>query len=172
MRIGQAIPVLLLCLFLVPHPALAEDALPAPGKDGAVLIFYWQDCPICNSYAPEINRICAAYTNFAFYIVQVDPDLTQSGADKHAKDYLLRPAVLLDGKHRLAKRVGATITPEAVVFGKKKNVLYRGRIDNLYASLNQRRAVATEHDLRDALDAIAAGRPIKAQWPATGCLIQ
>jgi hypothetical protein len=52
-------------------------------------------------------------------------------------------------------------------------VLYRGRIDNLYPSLSQRRAAATEHDLQDALDAITADKPIKkAQWPATGCAIQ
>jgi hypothetical protein len=51
-------------------------------------------------------------------------------------------------------------------------VLYRGRIDNLYADLNQRRAEATEHDLRDALDAIVDGRPIKSQPPPIGCAIQ
>jgi len=151
---------------MVQRPLQVED------KAGSVLIFYWHDCPICNSYAPEINRLCSAETNFAFYIVQVDPDLTPTAALKHAKDFRLLPPVLLDGKHRLVKLAGATITPEAVVFGKNKIVLYRGRIDNLYPSLNQRRAEATEHDLQDALDAITAGKPIKAQWPAVGCSIQ
>jgi hypothetical protein len=144
----------------------------AADKTGSVLIFYLHDCPICNSYAPEINRLCAAHTNFAFYIVQVDPDLTPAAALKHAKDFALLPPVLLDGKHRLVKLAGATTTPEAVVFGNNKNVLYRGRIDNLYPSLDRRRAEATEHDLQDALDAITAGKPIKAQRPAMGCAIQ
>jgi hypothetical protein len=150
----------------------AQRPLQAAGKAGSVLIFYWHDCPICNSYAPEINRLCSANTHFAFYIVQVDPDLTPAEAQKHTKDFALRPPVLLDGEHRLVKLAGATTTPEAVVFGTNKNVLYRGRIDNLYPSLNQRRAGATEHDLQDALDAITAGKPIKAQWPAIGCAIQ
>ena len=145
---------------------------PFEAETGSVLIFYWHDCPICNSYAPEINRICAAHTNFSFYIVQVDPDLTPAAGQKHARDFALRPDVLLDGKHRLVKLAGATTTPEAVVFGKHKEMLYRGRIDNLYSSLSQRRAEATEHDLREALDAITSGKPVKAQQPATGCAIQ
>jgi len=149
-----------------------QRPLEAGDKAGSVLIFYWQDCPICNSYAPEINRICKAYTNFAFYIVQVDADLTPAAARKHAKDFALLPPVLLDGDHRLVKLAGATTTPEAVVFGKNKDVFYRGRIDNLYPSLDRRRADATEHDLRDALDAIAAGKTVKAQPPAMGCAIQ
>ena len=178
----QALPALLLSALWLGSGATARaqdepvrdvtGTVQRPLEAGSVLIFYWHDCPICNSYAPEINRLCAAHTNFAFYIVQVDPDLTPAAAQKHAKDFALRPAVLLDGKHRLVKLAGATTTPEAVVFGKNKTVLYRGRIDNLYASLSQRRAEATEHDLQDALDAITAGKAIKAQWPATGCLIQ
>jgi peroxiredoxin len=141
-------------------------------KAGAVLIFYWHDCPICNAYAPEINRICAAYTNFSFYIVQVDPDLTAEKARKHAKDYGLIAPVLLDNQHHLVKLAGAKATPEAIIFVKDMNVLYRGRIDNLYPSLNKRRLTATQHDLRNALDAIASGKPIGVQRPPMGCAIQ
>jgi mono/diheme cytochrome c family protein len=148
-----------------------QHPLQAGTKSGSVLIFYWHDCPICNSYAPEINRISARYTNFAFYIVQVDPDLTPAAAKVHARQYSLQPPVLLDGRHRLVRLAQATIAPEAVVFARDGSVAYRGRIDNLYASLNKRRAEATEHDLRDALDAIAAGRPVTRQPPAEGCAI-
>ena len=44
-------------------------------KDASVLVFFWQDCPVSNGYAPELNRIAASHTNCAFYIVQVDPEL-------------------------------------------------------------------------------------------------
>jgi mono/diheme cytochrome c family protein len=145
--------------------------LEAGTNTGSVLIFYWHDCPICNSYAPEINRLSEHYTNFAFYIVQVDPDLTPAAARDHARQFDLRPPVLLDGRHRLVRLAKATVAPEAVVFGKDGNVAYRGRIDNLYADLNKRRPEATEHDLRAALDAIAAGRPVTSQPPPMGCLI-
>ncbi|HEY3863553.1 MAG TPA: redoxin domain-containing protein [Verrucomicrobiae bacterium] len=141
------------------------------GKAGSVLLFYWHDCPICNSYAPEINRLSADYTNFSFYIVQVDPDLTPEAARTHARQYDLHAPVLLDPRHRLVRLANATVAPEAVVYVKGGRAIWRGRIDNLYASLNQRRAEATVHDLRDALNAIAAGRPVSAGQPAMGCLI-
>lgn len=144
-----------------------------PLAPDSVLIFYWHDCPICNSYAQEIDRLAKTYSHFSFYIVQVDPDLTAAAARKHARDFDLRPPVLLDGAHRLVHLAGATVTPEAVVFGRNKEVLYRGRIDNLYASLSQRRGAATEHDLSDALEAIQAGKPTTTNGPpAMGCLIQ
>src|SRR5438105_14126768 len=127
---------------------IAHHPFESRGKAGSVLIFYWHDCPICNSYAPEINRLYAAYTNFAFYIVQVDADLTATAAREHAKEYALRPPVLLDPHHRLVKLTKPTVTPEAVVLDKKRHVLYRGRIDDLYAALGKRRPSATQHDLR------------------------
>jgi hypothetical protein len=146
--------------------------LPA-GKLASVLIFFWHDCPICNSYIPEINRICATQTNFDFYVVQVDPDLTPSAAKNHARDYDVRPPVLLDPRHHLVKLAKATVTPEAVIFGMDKKVLYRGRIDDLYAALGKKRASATEHNLREALETISAGKRLKKkETKAIGCLIQ
>jgi thiol-disulfide isomerase/thioredoxin len=106
--------------------------LEAGTNAGSVLIFYWHDCPICNSYAPEINRLSAAYANFAFYIVQVDPDLTPNAARVHARQFELRPPVFLDRRHLLVRLAKASVAPEAVVFGKDGNVQYRGRINNLY----------------------------------------
>jgi AhpC/TSA family len=141
-------------------------------KVATVLFFYCQDCPISNSYAPEINRICASHTNFAFYIVQVDPDLTPAAAKEHAREYDLRAPVLLDPQHRLVKLAKATVTPEAVVLGKDGQLLYRGRIDDLYAGLGKKRAAITQHDLRDALDTITAGKKLKPkETKAIGCLI-
>ena len=149
------------------HPLDPADKL------GSVLFFFWQDCPISNGYVPEINRLYAAHTNFAFYIVQVDPELTLAGAKEHAHKFDLHPHVLLDPQQRLVKLTGATVTPEAVVLGKSGTVLYRGRIDNLYASLGKKRSAATKHDLLDALDNIAAGKAVKQkETKAIGCSIQ
>ena len=152
---------------------VARRPLEPAQKAASVLLFYGHDCPVSNGYAPEINRICASYTNFAFYIVQVDPDLTKAAAKEHARQYALQAPVLLDPEHRLVKRLKATVTPEAVIVGKKSQILYRGRIDDLYASLGKKRSAATQHDLREALDAISAGKPVKKkETKANGCLIQ
>jgi hypothetical protein len=151
---------------------VAHDPLAPGDKMGSVLIFYLHDCPICNSYAPEINRIAATFTNFAFYIVQIDPDLKLEAAKQHARQYALRPVVLLDPGHELARRVRATVTPEALVIGKDGGIVYRGRIDNLYVEPGKKRSSATTHDLRDALETIKAGHRVKQkETKAVGCLL-
>jgi hypothetical protein len=71
------------------------------------------------------------------------------------------------------KVAGAEVTPEAVVLDRKSVVRYRGRIDDLYAALGKKRARVTRHDLRDALDSIAAGKRVKQkETKAIGCLIE
>jgi hypothetical protein len=149
------------------HPVKPTD------KVASVLVFFWQDCPVSNGYAPELNRIAASHTNSAFYIVQVDPELTPAAAREHARQYHLSMPVLLDPKHQLVKLAGATVTPEAVVFGNNGEVLYRGRIDDNYAAFGKKRATVREHDLINALDAIAAHQRVKVKETKTiGCLIQ
>jgi hypothetical protein len=65
------------------------------------------------------------------------------------------------------------VTPEAVVLGKGGEVLYRGRIDDNYLAFGKKRAAARQHDLSDALDAIAAGQTVKEkETQAIGCVIQ
>src|SRR5207237_6142025 len=119
------------CTGVVRHPFdLAEHK-------AVVLIFISRECPISNSLAPEINRITAAYTNFAFYLVHADPDTKPEDASRHARDFLLQAPVLLDRAHRLVKAAGATMTPEAVVLDADRKVLYRGRINALYAALGK-----------------------------------
>lgn len=147
--------------------------LEAGTKVASVLVFYWQDCPVSNSYVPELNRIAASHTNFAFYIVQVDPELRRAAAREHARKFDLRLPVLLDPHHRLVKLAKATVTPEAVVIGKNEQILYRGRIDDRYAALEKMRSAATEHDLIEALDTLGAGKPLKkTETTAIGCMIQ
>src|SRR4051812_7196765 len=141
-------------------------------RKAAVLIFISTDCPIANSFAPEINRIVARYTNFAFYLVHADPDLKAEEARKHARDFALQAPVLLDPTHRLVKLAGATMTPQAVALNAEGKVLYRGRINDLYAALGKKRYRVTRHDLREALDAIAAGNPPpNSETKVIGCYI-
>jgi len=150
---------------------------PMEQKDSkaAVCIFVTQDCPVCNSYAPEINRIFNVYAGkgVAMYLVQVDPDLSLDAARKHAKDYSLACPVLLDARHGLVAAAGAKITPEAFVFSPDGRTLYHGRIDNTYADFGKARQVVTQHDLRDVLDALLAGKPLPVtQTDVVGCVIQ
>ena len=71
-----------------------------------------------------------------------------------------------------AAAVHASVTPQAVVMGKNGELLYSGRIDDLYTALGKKRGTATQRDLREALDAITAGKRLKKRaTTAIGCLI-
>jgi hypothetical protein len=87
-------------------------------------------------------------------------------------EFAYRFPMLLDPSQILVRHTGATITPEALVMTPSGRVLYQGRIDNRIASLGVRRPEATEHDLRNALDDVLAGRPVaRPRTTAYGCII-
>ena len=178
LRPSRLLPALitLLCLLAIGSRAEAGGGpLPsAVGKKAVVLLFIARDCPVSNSYAPEIGRIIARYTplKVGFTLVYPDPDTSLAAARQHAKDYGYTCPLLLDSTHKLVRRAGATVTPEAAVFAPGGRLLYRGRIDDLYLGFGKRRNAATRHDLRDALDAVLAGHAVPApRTEAIGCFI-
>ncbi len=146
-----------------------------PDGKASVLFFITSDCPTSNSYAPEIQRICSQYgpKQVACNLVYVDPDLTLADVKKHMEEFKYHgiPAIL-DSTQKLVNATGATVTPEAAVIGASGRVLYRGRIDNVYASLGKRRPEATEKDVRKALDEVLSGKPVSTpKTKAIGCYI-
>jgi hypothetical protein len=151
-----------------------EVDLFSPTHRATVLLFITNDCPISNAYAPEIHRLCDQYTrqDIAFYLVYADPSLSAADARRHYTDYAYRCPALLDPRHQLAQRSGATVTPEAVVFLPDATLIYRGRIDNLYVDFGKPRYAATTHDLKDMLESIIQNRPVQQTFtPAIGCHI-
>jgi peroxiredoxin len=144
------------------------------GTKAAVLFFITNDCPITNSYMPEINRIVASYEarEIAFYAVYTDPTVSLAAIRKHARAYGLRMRLVPDTKHELVHSVGATVTPEVAVMERGGKVVYLGRIDDLYVDLGKRRAAPTRRYLRDALDAVLNGKPVAvAKIDPVGCFI-
>jgi AhpC/TSA family len=147
-----------------------------PAGPASVLFFVTNDCPVANSYAPEIQHICSDYAAKGVSCTLVYSDLTLDTAAirKHHAEYGYPDTIppVRDTAHKLADITGATITPQAVVVGKGGNLLYRGRIDNFYAALGKPRRQATEHDLRQALDEVLAGKPVThPRTTAIGCYI-
>ena len=145
-----------------------------PAVKAVALVFVLADCPIANGYAPEINRLCAEYgpRGVRFFLVQVNEDLSSRAAVEHAREFGYTCPVVLDGGRVLVRRAGARMSPEAAVFAADGERKYLGRIDDLYADLGKRRARATSLDLRDALDALLADRPVpQPVTQAVGCFI-
>lgn len=149
--------------------------LPGPEQCKAVvLVFVGVECPVSNSYAPEIVDLCREYgpRGISFCMVYPDPDLSIAAARKHAADYGFPCPAVLDSDLRLASKVGATLTPEVALLSPSGKLLYRGRIDDRYFALGQQRAQPTKRDLRQALDAVLAGRPVPVpRTQPMGCYI-
>ena len=147
---------------------LASCASSGRGKP-EVYLFITTDCPIANRFAPEIKRIVADYESRGVEFSLIYTDGTPEAVRKHAAEYGYESAVRVDAGRDLARRYGVTVTPEAVVVSQGARV-YRGRIDDRYLAPGQYRLKPTTRDLRDALDAVLAGRPVAvAETKAAGC---
>ena len=147
---------------------------PFSGTKPSVLIFTTYDCPVANKMVPEIRRIASNHQGrINFLLVYTDPDTSQNELTTHRKDFDLNEITsILDTNHNLVKATGAEITPEAVIVNKGK-VLYRGRINNYYEDFGKPRRVVTQHDLRDAIDAVLSGKKVpQPRGECIGCYIQ
>lgn len=153
---------------------------PSPWVQKAkVYFFITADCPIANSFAPEIIRIIHAYgpRGVDFERVYTDYTLTEAAVRKHTEEYgyageeAWKPSdARIDKDHSVARAYGVTVTPSAVVVGPDGKWVYRGRIDDRYLAPGQYRLVPTTHELRDALDSVLAGRPVAvSETRAAGC---
>ena len=140
-----------------------------------VIVFSTVDCPIANSYAPEIRALAADYgkAGIAFYLVHVDPDLTVDEMRAHAKEYgYTGVTIVQDVEHALVRFCGADRTPEAVVITASRKIVYQGAIDDWYADIGKKRPQARKRYLRNALDDILAGRPVSTpRTEAVGCFM-
>ena len=152
----------------------AQRPLADAGQVATVLFFVLHDCPIANGYAPEISRIAEEYRGRGVraYVVYGEDDLSPAEAKKHAREFAYRCPVLLDPKQKLIAAAGATVSPEAAIFSAKGALLYRGRIDDRAIAAGKHRAEPHERDLRAALEAILAGKPVRERFTrAIGCYL-
>lgn len=147
---------------------------PQPERKALLLVFISHDCPIANSYAPELQRIAREYAarGLKTYLVHTDATLTAADAAKHAKEFGYELPVLLDGDCKLALASGATITPEAALYDGANTLKYLGRIDDRYLDYRKKRAEPTRRDLREALEETLAGKAVSVpRAEAVGCFI-
>lgn len=140
-----------------------------------VFVFVTTDCPIANAYQPKLRELQEEFASQGIKFVEVYPvpSITREAVLKHRSDYKIRSSSLLDPDRTLAKRLGAKVTPEAIVLDRAEKVLYRGRIDDQHAALGKKRPEPTKLDLTNALKAIVADQPVAVpETTAVGCLIR
>ncbi len=139
-----------------------------------VFLFIAVDCPISNSYAPEVRRLYAEFApkNVTFKLIYTDPDLTPAEIRKHLKEYDYPCGALRDPKHELVRLAKARVTPEVAIFVPHSGLVYHGRIDDRFVDFGKKRPNPTVRDLKNALHAVLAGRPVApSATRAVGCYI-
>lgn len=149
-----------------------ELRLEAPKGGVMALVFYSTECPIANQYNPTLNALAEGFAGDRFRLVGlcVDPDLSDPQVAAHAKEYQLAFPVGRDRGLDLARRFGIKVTPEAVVLDGEGRVRYRGRIDDQFAGRSKKNKNPQTHELRDAIEAVLAGRKVeRPDVPAVGC---
>ena len=65
---------------------------------------------------------------------------------------------LRDPRHSLVRLAGARVMSEAPVFLQGGQLVYDGRIDNRYVAPGKERPEATQHELREVLEAVVQGK--------------
>jgi len=142
-------------------------------KKASVLFFISPFCPTSNNFLPEMNAIVKEYGDrVAFHFVEVEPGLQLADVLRHIEISGMTAPVLIDEGLKLAKQVAATTTPEAILLGPGAQKLYQGRINDFYLTPTRKQRQPTTRELRDALDAVLAGKAVaNASVPAAGCKI-
>ncbi len=135
-----------------------------------VFLFTSTQCPVSNVYAPRFAALAETYGKQGAQVFAVYANAQESLAEisRSAQQRGLTFPVVKDAQGALATRLGATMTPQAVVVDAGGIVRYRGRIDD-----NPVATRVTARDLNDALDAVLAGRAVAhPQTVALGCTIR
>lgn len=140
------------------------------GKNGTVLIFISVQCPVSNAYNERMQKLAEDYKARGINVIGINANSTESAEEvkAHAASHNLTFTILKDDGNKVADMLGAEHTPEAYLLDANNKLVYRGRIDNAKDASR-----ATTNDLRDAMDAVIAGKPVsKSVAPAFGCSIK
>ena len=155
-----------------------REVLGAEGPELCVIVFVTTTCPIANASIPSMKRLEKVVAEAGGRILLVHPDslVTSEVASRHARQRDLGMEILLDPEQRLARRLQASVVPEAFVLQRRDGAWatrYRGPVDDLYAGIGRRRRAATTFHAADAVRRIRAGdliaTPVRTAY---GCAIE
>jgi hypothetical protein len=151
----------------------AVNPLAGDSNKPVVLVFERRDCPVSSRYAPVIQQIASQYADAVnFWLVYPDKNDSAPAIRQHLAEYGYHMAALRDPSHVLVKLSRVEIAPEVAVFDRNHQLVYDGRIDDLYISPGRARPAATTHELEDAIRAASSGKSVaRNEVRGVGCYI-
>ena len=142
-----------------------------------VIMFICDHCPfvkhvnhelvnVANEYIPKGASFIAISSNDA----ESYPEDGPSKMKEYAKKLKYPFPYLYDETQDIARAYDAACTPDFFIFDQKLKCVYRGQLDDSRPSNGK---PVTGKDLRNALDAVLAGKEVsKDQRPSIGCNIK
>jgi peroxiredoxin len=144
-------------------------------KEFVVVVFTGNECPVATSYEKRLVTLTKKYalgekSRVAVVAINVgvDEDERLDKMKAVAKERGFNFPYLSDESQKIGRQFGASVTPEAFVLDKGRNIVYTGAIDdNLQAGKVEKKY------LENALDALLAGKPVPtSETRPTGCSIE
>ncbi len=173
-----------------PAPELGKPLPPflLPGVDGRtyqnsdfanaqtlLVVFTCNHCPYAKAVEDRIISLQHAYMQSQMQLVAICSNDATSHPDDSFDALQARWAAkkmpfpyLHDDEQAVAKAFGAVCTPDFFLFDRDRALRYRGRLDDNW----QEPAQVNKHELRDAIDALLAGKQPATQHPSMGCSIK
>lgn len=142
-----------------------------------LVMFICNHCPFVKHVADELAKLGRDYQAQGAAIVAISsndvanhPDDSPAKMQEEARTRGYTFPYLYDESQAVAKAYHAACTPDFFLFDKQQKLVYRGQLDD---SRPQSGLPVTGRDLRHALDAVLAGKPVNPEQRASlGCNIK
>ena len=146
-------------------------------KQGLLVIFLCCHCPFVVHVQGELGRLSRDYESSSLGIVGISsndleafPQDSPEHMKRQAEEQGFRFPYCRDDSQQVARAYRAACTPDFFLFDRDRKLVYRGQLDD---SRPGSLVPVTGRDLRAAVDAVLAGKPVSAeQRPSLGCNIK
>lgn len=148
------------------------------GKKALLVMIICRHCPYVQHVKQGMARLAKDYADKSLGIVAISsndisafPEDAPEGLKEMAQEAGFSFPVCYDERQQVAKAYTAVATPDFFLFDAQRRLVYRGQFD---ASRPGKLWVpVTGRDVRAAIDAVLAGRPVpQPQKPSFGCSIK
>ena len=147
------------------------------GIPGLVVVFMCNHCPYVKHIRGGLAQLARDYQARGVAAVGINSnDVANYPADSPAKMAEEAKAAgytfpyLYDETQSVAKAYKAACTPDFYLFDREQKLVYRGQFDDSRPSNG---IPVTGRDLRQAIDAVLAGKPVPdSQKPSIGCNVK
>lgn len=141
-----------------------------------VVIFTCNHCPYAQALEPRFIELQRDYSERGVRLVGINPNDASKYPDDDFAHMRARAQengwnfpYLHDESQSVARAYDAACTPDIFVFDAERALRYNGRCDDNWKDASQ----VKQRDLRRAIDAVLAGKPIDFEvHPALGCSVK